>query len=272
MNISEEFGKYVPRRVVIAREQSLYWPTVLSQAVLMRHTKSICINGFQNSGTNWLCQMTSQYFDIPIFEAWHRWTPSVLGSHVLHMHRFVVTAPMNERTIYAVRDGRDTMVSRFFKAAASPRQSYLRRQIKEQAGFELDASKIKDQLADFIEWDFNHAKRASVNWAIHVRKAHEIGYPIVKFEALKEDAVTVLTPVFERLSGQEVNKTKLAHVVAACSFENMRGDKDNFHKRKGVAGEWKALFDQRSRAAFAKYAQAELELTGYEEGDQWVNA
>ncbi|WP_147127719.1 sulfotransferase domain-containing protein [Shimia ponticola] len=270
MNITATLNKVLPASVTRLREQSLYWPTVLSHAVVPHGNRSIFINGFQNSGTNWLCQLTSNYFDVPIFEAWTRWTPGFVGPYVFHLHRFLNTAQVNDRTIYITRDGRDTTVSRFYKAARTPKQSHLRNQIKAQAGFDLDESQIKTQLPQFIEWDFTHRQRSSVNWAEHIRKARALGVRRISFEGLKADAAATLTPIFEEIGKAPVDQDKLARVIEARKFENVRGTGTTYHKRSGSVGEWQQHFSPEARQAFAKYAGSELIWAGYEADDAWA--
>ena len=100
-------------------EQAIYWSTILMQAAAPNYFGSYIVLGHPSAGTNWLCNMLSDYGNIPVLESWNRKLPSV-ERHIFHMHRFMAGALPRSRTIYMHRDGRDTLISLFMKIAKAP--------------------------------------------------------------------------------------------------------------------------------------------------------
>lgn len=260
----------LPRRAVVLREQSLYWPTLLVQSRMPHASGSVFINGFPVSGTNWLCQLTARYLDLPIFEAWTRLTPSFTKPHVFHTHRFIDTPAVRERTIYITRDGRDATLSRYFKLAQSPRESAMRRKFEKRFGLLMDTNHIAEQLPDFIDWYFTEKVASSINWQQHIEIATEQSLRTVRFEGLKADPLAELTPVFTDFSGKPIDVDRLLEVIEARKFDNVRGKGTQHHKRKGAVGEWNQYFNVEARARFAGYAQNELVAAGYENDTSWI--
>jgi hypothetical protein len=114
-------------------EQAIYWSTILLQTAVPNYFGSYMVLGHPSAGTNWLCNMLSDYSSIPVLESWNRKVPSV-EKHIFHLHRFVGNLLPKNRTIYMYRDGRDTMISLFMKIARTPNMEGWRVRFKQDTG------------------------------------------------------------------------------------------------------------------------------------------
>lgn len=260
----------LPRPITVKRQQAIYWPTLWMQARRAQMGGSFIINGFPSSGTNWLCQLVSRYFDIPIFEPWTRLTPA-LGPHVFHLHRFVDTPAACERTLYISRDGRDTLVSRYMKLSPNPNDMRPLAAFEAASGITYDKTKIREQMPAFIEWYFTETRYSAMDWAKHVRRAMDMNLPRLRFEDLKSDPLGTLEPVFAQVSGSKVDPAKLADVVDQMDFAKVKARGNGHHKRKSQVGEWRTHYSLEAREVFAQYAQDVLEEAGYEPDRSWVS-
>lgn len=259
----------LPRPITVLRQQSIYWPSVWMSSVRADLHGSFIVCGFPSSGTNWLCQLVSRYFEIPIFEPWKRLSPT-LRPHVYHLHRFVDTPAARKRTFYITRDGRDAIVSRYHKLFPNPNDLRPLRAFEAATGLNYDKTKIREQLPKFIDWYFSEKRFSAMNWGEHVRKAVKMDMTMLTFEDLKKDAMATLTPAFERYLEEPVNAARLIEVVDSMEFSKVRNSGTSHHKRKSQVGEWRTVYNQEARKRFAKHAQAELEALGLEHDASWV--
>lgn len=253
----------------VRRQQTIYWSSIWTQARRADMAGSFIVNGFPSSGTNWLCQLVSRYFGVPIFEPWMRLTPT-LAPHVFHLHRFVDTPAARARTLYITRDGRDALVSRYMKLWPNPNDARPLKAFEAASGLTYDKTQVSAQLPAFIKWYFNERRFSAMNWADHVRRAQAMDLTLLTFENLKRAPLDTLDPVFVRISGQQVDRRRLADVIDQMDFAKVRTIKTTHHKRKSQVGEWKTLFTREAREVFADYAQDALEEMGYETSRDWV--
>ncbi|SDX84127.1 sulfotransferase domain-containing protein [Citreimonas salinaria] len=258
----------LPRQLTVRRQQSIYWPSVWMHAAQFDARGSFFVNGFPSSGTNWLCHLASRYFDLPIFEPWTRLTPT-LRPHVFHLHRFVDTRAARARTLYITRDGRDAIVSRYFKLV-NPNDSRPLKAFEAASGVVFNKTKAREQLPAFIEWYFTEKRFSAMNWADHVRRAEAMDLPRLLFEDLKQTPFETLAPLFERVSGQTVDRARLEMIIDELDFSRVKNTENAYHLRKSQVGEWRPLYSQAAREAFARHAQDGLELMGFETDRSWI--
>ena len=254
----------------VLRQQSLYWPSVLAQALSKDMRGSVIVLGYVASGTNWLCRLVSEYLDMPIFEAWNRHSPT-LAAHVFHLHRFVETQHAKRRTLYIHRDGRDAVISNYFKFINGPNSSRQRRNFEAYAGISMNPEKLREQLPAFIDWSFGQQQQSSIAWPAHVRRAIENGYPRVSFEGLKTSPVDTIAPALETITGSAIARERLARVVRNRDFSRVKTKTNAHFLRKGEAGEWRRTFNREACDRFAYWGQEELEALGYEQDTGWVD-
>lgn len=269
-NLVTAMDRWLPRPIAVRRQQAIYWPTMWMHARRADMAGSYCINGFPSSGTNWLCQLVSRYFEVPIFEPWTRLTPAI-GPHVFHLHRFIDTPAARERTLYISRDGRDALVSRYFKLSPNPNDQRPLHAFEAASGMTYDKTRIRDQLPAFIEWYFTEKRYSAMNWAVHVRRAIEMDLPLLTFEALKAAPLETLKPIFARVSGDTIDEARLADVIDQMDFAKVKARGNGHHKRKSQVGEWRQHYTHEAREVFAEYAQDALEKMGYEPDRSWID-
>lgn len=260
----------LPRSLTVKRQQVIYWSSIWAQARMKDMAGSYCINGFPSSGTNWLCQLVSRYFEVPIFEPWTRLTPT-LSSHVFHLHRFVDTPAARARTLYITRDGRDALVSRYMKLKPNPNDQRPVQAFEAATGLVHDKTRAAEQLPAFIEWYFSETRFSAMNWATHVRRAVKMDLIRLTFEDLKRDAMGTLEPIFARISGETIDHARLADVIDQMDFAKVKTRATAHHKRKSQVGEWRSIYSREAREVFARHAQNELELMGFETDCSWVD-
>lgn len=251
------------------REQSVYWLTVLLQAPSPSHFGSYIILGHPSAGTNWLCNLLSNYLDTPVFE-WNRNMPS-LESQIFHLHRFVGGALQRNRTIYMYRDGRDTLVSLFMKVAKTPWMGGWRDKFHKDTGVILDANLIDEQLPTYIEWHFTKRSPASVNWREHILRGLRDGYKTISFEELKQNPSSSLRAVLCDLGHSQIDEKKLEIAIGMNDIENIKTEENSYQVRNGRPAQWRQYFTIESAKLFQKYAGEELIMLGYETDASWVD-
>ena len=263
------FDRGLPRPLTVGRQQSVYWPSVWGRAIRHVMGGSLCINGFPSSGTNWLCHRASRYFGALIFEPWTHLIRDV-RRHVCHLHHLVDAAVAQARTLYNVRDGRDALVSRYMRLSPNPNDQRPARAFKQVTSPICQKENAREQLLASIGWYFTETRFSSMNWACHIRSAIDMDLPRLTFKNLKRAPVETLEPLFARVSGQPVIRTRLEKVVEEMEFSRIRNDESAHHLRKSQVGEWRSLFTRNAREVFGRHAQDALEAMGYERDRGWI--
>src|SRR5262245_45203541 len=95
-------------------QQLLYWSTIACDVLRGGSGRSYYVVGYAKSGTNWLCRLLSDYTGLPIYEPWNDRAPR-LDPQIFHMMRLLPFESVRKRSVYVMRDGRDTMVSRYYE-------------------------------------------------------------------------------------------------------------------------------------------------------------
>jgi len=185
------------------------------------------------------------------------------------------------KVIHIIRDGRDRTVSSMHRGWRRARQGYLQRLSPE----ELARGKVlregrrdpTETGAFTEEW----LRQAARHWRLLVGRAVEDGpallgsdYTEVRYEDLLEHPNEEVERLLGFL-GVDADESLVEHCVSSASFEKLsrgrqRGQEDpsSFY-RKGVAGDWKYLFDERDRQIYKEEAGELLIRLGYEKNDGW---
>ena len=124
-------------------------------------------------------------------------------------------------------------------------------------------------------------RQAARNWSLFVGRAVEDGPALLGAnytEVHYEDLLERPNEEVERLLGflgVDTDETLVERCVSQASFEKLsrgreRGQEDpsSFY-RKGVAGDWKNLFDERDRQVYKEEAGELLIRLGYEKDGGW---
>jgi hypothetical protein len=183
------------------------------------------------------------------------------------------------RVIHIIRDGRDRTVSSMHRGWRRADQGYLHRLSPEELarGKALRAGRPEPSGAFTEEW----LRQAARHWRLLVGRAAEDGptllgsdYTEVRYEDLLERPNEEVEKLLGFL-GVDTDERLVEHCVSSASFEKLsrgrqRGQEDpsSFY-RKGVAGDWKYLFDERDRQVYKEEAGELLIRLGYEKDGGW---
>lgn len=251
-----------------------YWATIGIQHVPPNRWHSWFVLGHPRSGTNWFCRILSHYTGLPIF------SPGTVrlvtfGPSVLHMHRFT---GVPARTVYTLRDGRDIMVSYYFKVLSTlPRTRPIVEQLAQRCPAPVDREHVRENLPAFIRFLFEENRTSSIPWSAHVREARRQHLLTIRFEDLLENPVPAISSVLEHIDGSPPDPERIRETVAATSFEKrtgrQRGEENQVARsvRKGIRGDWKNHFSLEAARCFDEFAGDALVECGYEVDRSWVD-
>ena len=257
---------------MLKKDQVLYWMPVLFDAYIGH--KGIYVIGYTKSGTNWLKNMLRYYYD---FKLPARYIPGkpFFGPRVYHMHRFLPTSYFQKKSIYLVRDGRDTIVSRYFTMVNQASQSLMKKDFINYSGETPTKENIKLLLPLYIKFLINYHK-STIDYISHVNKAIENNFLILKYEGLHKETAQTLKKSVQYLTPEiEISDSRIDESVEYWSLEasKKRQKKDTgfFRKGGGQTGDWKNYFTLESANVYNEYAGDILIELGYEKSKDWVN-
>src|SRR5690554_5551150 len=138
----------------------------------------IYVLGYTKTGTNWMCNLISNYYDIPKQE-----NCSFYQKSIHHIHRFLPFPYYKKNLVYMTRDGRDAIVSRYFSMVNQSTQRYTKTDFQSFCGKEPTKENIKELLPKFIEFLKSYHK-SSIDYKSHNKRAIENGFFIIKYEDL----------------------------------------------------------------------------------------
>lgn len=256
------------------KEQWIYWSSILYDIHLGK--KSIFVIGYPKTGTNWVCNLLSSYYDTPVLESWNENRP-ITGKRIFHLHRFIQTKKVKNRIIYVIRDGRDAIVSRYFMVLRVQRSANvaIRTRFETFSGKEMREDNVKENISDFIRFFFEEEKSGSINYTEHVKYSLDNDLFTVKYEDLLQDKASTISKCIQFLSPSEsVNQEKVLKAIEKNDFSKLKKQKaqnDSVFLRKGVSGDWKNHFTLEAAKLFNEYAGEVLIKTGYEKDDAWID-
>lgn len=264
------------QRKTLARhryEQFIYWSSIGWDVVRPGKSPGVFVLGYIKSGTNWLCKLVADVLDLPLMESWLLDFP-ILTPCVYHMHRFIPLDSARRRTIYLMRDGRDTVVSGYFHLVREG--GVVKDQFDKALGRISTPENIKENLPEYIR--FMQTNRiASTDYRSHLNewKKHKDVYITAKYEDLLEDTARELTRIVTELRGVSPSASKVREVVEKHDFSRVtkrkRGDEDAASFiRKGISGDWKNYFSSEAANLYDEYAGDLLIELGYERDRSWV--
>jgi hypothetical protein len=182
------------------------------------------------------------------------------------------------RVIHIIRDGRDRTVSSMHRGWRRASQGYLHRLSPEELARGKALREGRETTGAFTEeW----LRQAARHWRLLVGRAVEDGPALLGSdytEVRYEDLLVRPNEEVGRLLGflgVDTEERLVESCVNSASFERLsrgreRGQEDlsSFY-RKGVAGDWKNLFDERDRQIYKEEAGELLIRLGYEKNDGW---
>lgn len=228
--------------------------------------------GYPKSGTVWLCNLLAGYLNLPHPRNYRLPVamPSIVQAHWL-------PGRSRPRTIYIVRDGRDVMVSWYFREVKlsstdrNPLSARRRRgRFRDVLGPGADLDDVRGNLARFIRAELAQPLWMPASWPHHVRAW--LDQPpdrlaVVRYEDLLISVVDTLTPALARLDGP-VNAGFLRLAEERFDFTSQRrsggaGGESSPYLRHGVSGDWRAHFTEEAEDIFARAAGDVLARLGY---------
>jgi len=226
---------------------------------------------FPKSGGTWIAQMIAS-------AAGYRFPRNNLAPHfrravLLGHHRY---SRMYDNVFVIYRDGRDVMVSAYhhFLFENEWNDAGHVESVRRELGYK-DGDEPYHKFNDFVEWMFTGycRRRMRFSWAEFVRSWIDRDVPGVRYEDM------LAKPVFELgrlcLSLElDVETARLEAIVDENSFKAQarkapEGSTPGSFARKGIAGDWKNIFDPTSSEIFRHFAGDELIALGYESDNDW---
>lgn len=253
-------------------QQLLYWSTVGVDILRNGFSRSYYVVGYAKSGTNWLCRLMEGYTGLPVYEPWNHRAPK-LDPQIFHVLRLLPFESVRRRSVYIMRDGRDTMVSRYYDTIH--REPGQKRSAERFIGHEMTDGNIREHLPRFIEFMSTY-RGGCTDYKTHLTYWLDHDFSVtVKYEELLADTVGQMRRVLRELTGREPDLTRLEHVVQENSFETKaqrtRGQEDKgAFLRKGISGDWKNNFTPEAARVFDAYAGDLLIQLGYERNRDWI--
>jgi len=187
------------------------------------------------------------------------------------------------RVIHIIRDGRDQAVSFIHQQGNRAKRGRTHRLSAEELAKSEAYRKSPRELAERGEGMFAEKtlRKAARNWDLRVGRAVEDGpamfgdrYTEVRYEDLLESPHEEVERLLGFL-GMDADKALVERCVSSASFEKLsrgreRGQEDpsSFY-RKGIAGDWKNLFNERDRQVYKEEAGELLIRLGYEKDGGW---
>lgn len=182
------------------------------------------------------------------------------------------------RIVHIIRDGRDSAISNLHAVWNTARDrggpvDLEREEIERRDAYLQDPQGyLESGRSIFTEGRINGmAKR----WARTLRKGRDDGrelfgdgYLELHYESLLEDTVSGLVELFGFIGADGDGET-LQRIADENSFERWSGRRPGEEQsgsffRKGVAGDWRGVFNERDREAFERHAGDLLAELGYE--------
>jgi hypothetical protein len=250
-------------------EHFIYWTSTAQGLVRTGSDTGYYVLSYPKSGSNWLCNLLSVYFSIPVLEAWKERWPTT-KKRIYHLHRFLPVRTKDNQTIYIVRDGRDVVVSYFFEMIRTPFSSRMRQRFSEYVGFQVKEEHIGRVLAEFIDFLREH-KAASTSYEKHLLRAADHRLFTIKFEDLRSDTPRELSKIIQKLANEDIDIERVRFAIDSQSIERVRTAKNAHFVRKGSSGDWRRYFNRHAAVKFWSYYGEVMEKYGYEKSDNWIN-
>ncbi len=187
------------------------------------------------------------------------------------------------KVIHIVRDGRDQAVSFIHQQGNRAKRGRLHRltpeELEKSEAYRKDPAEIPETGSGmFAE---KTLRKTAENWAVRVGRAVEDGpalfgsnYAEVRYEDLLGRPNEEAARLFAFL-GVDADERVVELAVNSASFEKLSkgrrpGEEDpsSFY-RKGVAGDWKNLFNERDKEIYKEEAGDLLLRLGYERDPDW---
>jgi len=140
-----------------------------------------------------------------------------------------------------------------------------------------DYDDVKGNMSAFVQFMFKDDAHGEFrfNWSEFVFSWIDREAAVLKYEDMLRDAVGTVAEAILHVTGQEVDRNRLAVQVDRFSFEKVanrkpgREDRSSF-ARKGIVGDWRNTFSKDACQVFDRLGGDALIRAGYEANNDWV--
>lgn len=249
------------------KNQIDYWLAIIYDSYFAK--KGIYVVGYTKSGTNWLRNLIRYYYNVD-----KDGDDDFFRVRVHHLHRFIPSSYFSKKSIYMIRDGRDTIVSRYFTMVRQLSQQKMKNDFIIFSGKVPTQDNITELLPDYINFLKTYHK-SSIDYKSHILKAEKMKLYIIKYEDLHQNTEEVFKQVLIYLDNKtDLNIEKINKVIFESSFESSIKKKKVqsgfFREDGGKSGGWKQYFNKESAMLFNEYAGDILLKYNYEKDNNWV--
>jgi hypothetical protein len=229
------------------------------------------VNEYPKSGGTWVCQILSDYLDLPFpRNQFPKIQSSIIHGHYLYF-------PTLKNIFIVIRDGRDVMVSYYYQSLF--KHDRFNDRLVELTRRDLtfrDYYDIRKNMPKFVEYKFSNKKYPKFTWSEFVNSWIDKKVSIIAYEDLLRDPMKVLGKAINKVCNVQPDLDRLRDISEKYSFKNQTGrnpgEEDKFSfLRKGIAGDWKNIFSKEANQVFNKFAGKELIKLGYEKDDSWID-
>jgi len=234
------------------------------------------------SGGTWLAHMLADYLQIP-FPKYRRLPTSFEA--VVHTH--LSYSPRLRKAVFVKRDGRDLVVSAYFKvlqglrsdARDAPLADKQRMRYPSLSGATGELADTRARMPGFIREWWRRPPGCPENWGDYSTTwlNHRGNVVVTSYEALRADCLSELRRMIASLRSNAIDERRLVEVVARHSFASQTGrcpgeEDTRSNKRKGIVGDWRNYFTPAAAEEFQRLAGRALIDLGYEPDDAWVSS
>jgi hypothetical protein len=207
------------------------------------------VNEYPKCGGTWVSRLLRSYIGISRDYGNSR---LVRPNSVIQKHRLFT--PHFKKPVIVVRDPRDVWVSYFFYEVYHHLCSYI---------------KEKTQFPERFDPGFSYNKFLD-DW-LDRPNIH-----LVRYEAMHSSPRDTLIDILTSIGIANIDYSRLESAIQENSFENITGrdagiEDKNSHKRKGIVGDWKNMFNAESARIVHETQQGYLQKLGYESDGRWVD-
>lgn len=227
------------------------------------------VNEYPKCGGSWVSRLIRSYLGI---NRDYGTTKLVRQNSVIHRHK--LTAPHYKKPVIVIRDPRDVWVSFYFYEVYGHKGTHREIELK---SYDANASE-EQNLLNYMNEKTQFPERFTPGYPYTefckswLNKDH---IHLVRYEDVHLDPEAALTGILEFIGEKDIDPQRVKAAVRENKFEVITGRKsgieDKFsHKRKGIVGDWKNLFNADSCSFVRETQQDLLEMLGYETDDSWV--
>lgn len=267
MDISAKIYRIIRSRIV-----EIYNEIVLT--FLGKKWKVIFINEYPKCGASWLRKMLSSYLNVELSNGNNnsKGIMQLISKNAIIQRHWLKHTKHAYKTIIIIRDPRDAYNSFYFHGNYFAPHSNR----EELFGYNSNLSD-KDNMYAYLQSKINNPSYSTPGFTYKkfwdsLKGEKDIYF--VNYEDLRKDTFKELKSIMQYLGYKEISDYQLLETIDKCSFSKIQrqqvysDDRKNF-ARKGIVGDWKNNFNDRSIQLFKENFSDMLIEMGYESDENW---